>query len=180
MGFPGLEFPAEAVEGEHGAHLRVARAAVTDEFSFDGILLVSERERGGCEPPHLVRVMQRCRDSRVDFLADGEVDVAEAEGLRAGGSTVGVLGRAEEEEESDNDEVDDDLVVHSVPVVGCVEDVGQDLDEGGVGGVGSLFRVIFVLEALEERSEYGYVLVGVRFEAGIRLTQVGDARAHGQ
>ena len=80
----------------------------------------------------------------------------------------------------DNDEVDDDFVVHAVEVVVGVEDVREDLDESGIGGIGPLVRVVFVSQLLEESSEYGYELVGVRLEAGIRLTQVGDARAHGQ
>ena len=69
--------------------------------------------------------------------------------------------------------------MHAVEVVVGVEDVREDLDESGVGGVGPLFRVVFVSQLLEESSEYGYELLGVRLEAGIRLTQV-DARAHGQ
>ena len=93
---------------------------------------------------------------------------------------IGVFGGSEEEEEGDDDEVNDDFIVHAVDVVVCVEDVGEDLDESGVGGVGALLRVIFLSQFLEESSEYGYELVGVRLEAGIQLTQVGDARAHGQ
>ena len=67
---------------------------MTDDFSADGILLVSERECGGGEPGHRVRVMQRCGHGRVDFLVDGEVNVLEGEGLGAVCGTIGVFGGA--------------------------------------------------------------------------------------
>ena len=108
------------------------------------------------------------------------MDVPEGEGLGAVCGRIGVFGRAEEEEEHNDDEVHDNFIVHSVGGVVGVEVVGEDLlDKGGVGRVGALFRVVLVSQLLEESSEYGYELVGVRLEVGIRLTQVGDARAHG-
>ena len=179
-GLPALEFVADAVESKGRAQFGVAGVAVTDDFSLGSILLVSERECGGGEPGQRVRIMQRCGRSGVDFVGDGEVDVLEFEGLGAECGRVGVFGRAEEEEEHDDDEVDDDFVVHSFLDVGRVENVWEDLDECGIGWVGPLLRVVLVAELLEERSKYGDKLVGVRLEAGIQLTQVGDARAHGQ
>ena len=130
---PPAEFAADAVEGEDRAHLGVAGAAVADDFSADGILLVGERECRGGKPGQRVRVMQRCGRGGVDFVVEGEVDVLEGEGLGAVCGRVGVFGGAEEEEEGDDDEVNDDFVVHAVEVVVGVKDVREDLDESWRG-----------------------------------------------
>lgn len=90
-----------------------------------------------------------------------------------------VLGRAQEPEEGDNDEVDEDGVEGPIDFMVCVEDVHEGADDGNVGRIGSSGWIVLGVEPFEESSEYWIVGFVSRVElAGIRLTQVGDALTH--
>ena len=70
-----------------------------------------------------------------------------------GGGRVGALGRSQEPEEGDDDEVDDVGVEGSILRVIDIEGVDEPSQDGDVGWVGSACGVVVALEGLEERSE---------------------------
>lgn len=128
-------------------------------------------------------VIQRCVGSFSGGASDGERDVAEQEGLGPCIVVVlaafKVLGRAQEPEEGDNDEVDEDGVEGPIDFMVGVEDVHEGADDGNVGRIGSSGWIVLGVEPFEESSEYWIVGFVSRVElAGIRLTQVGDALTH--
>lgn len=147
------EVVCDAVECLGGAHKRVGCCALGDLLAPDGILLVSERERGGGHKVG-VHVIQRVVGSGVDAVAHEEVGVAEAESL---GSFVilgrGVFARAEEPEEGCDGEVNDLLVGSPEFGVHGVKDERHVADDRDIGRVGALGRVVAVPHGFEERSQ---------------------------
>ena len=150
-------------------------------LTADAVLLVGERE--GCSAELILRyVMQSgVRGEVCATIGRGVGDVTEAEGSGAD-AFVGfaVLGRAEKPVETNDREVDGDVVGAAVDGVFQVKDVPEAGDDGDVGGVGAGCRVVFVAEVGEEISQYGIVVVGVFGLARIALAQVGDPLAHRQ
>jgi hypothetical protein len=94
--FVGAEVVDEAAQGFAGAQVPVGCWALTDLFSFDGVLLVGKGKRGsldglgeGIGTERLtIHVIHRCVDGGVDFAMDGKGDITEAEGLASGFSGV--------------------------------------------------------------------------------------------
>ena len=115
--------------------------------------MVGERERGGGHMFY-VHVIQRGVRGGVDALTHIEVSVAEAKGLGAfvilGRS---VFGRSKEPEEGGDGEVNDSSVGPTMGGMLCVEDAKHVLDDGDVGWIGALLRVVAVLHGFEERSQ---------------------------
>ena len=153
---------------------------MADLFAAHCILLVIELQGGefdGCD----VLVIQRCSGTGVDGAGQGDVSGAEGEGLGAGFGRWGVevLRRTQEPPESNDDQIDDNLVEGTLDGVLGVED-REPAEDGDVDWVGSRGRVVFVGHGFEESSEYGMVLSCDRVDSGIRLTQVGDPLADGR
>ena len=121
--------------------------AVAYLFTPDSILLVRERE--GCVGDTLdgVLIMQRCFWADVDFVINGEGDVAEVKGLgacfRVG--RVEVLGWLQQPKEGDNDEVDGGAVECAFNGVVGVQGINKSLEDGDVGRVGVLGGLVLVL-----------------------------------
>lgn len=181
IGFVIAEVLRESEQCFYGAYVRVGGRALCDLFATDGVLLVSEGERGMRDVGY-VYVIQRGVRGAEYAIPDGKVYVVKLEGLRAArAGGVGVLGRAHEPEESGDGEVGAMAVEGSMDGMVVVKDLDQLTEDFDVGRVGAFGGVVFVAEALEERSEYGMVPVGSRnFFSGIWLTQVGDPRPHRQ
>ena len=99
----------DAAESLGRAEERVIVGTVAYLFTFHCVLLVGELEAALADARDDVRVIQRRSWGAVDGVVDGEVDVAVLEGLGAslGCGRQGVLGRSQEPEEGDDDEVDD-------------------------------------------------------------------------
>lgn len=161
---------------------------MADLFAFDGILLVGKREgrvRDGLGESVLVDgtvfVMQRCVEGGVDAVVDGELHVAETEGLAAAFSVWGeeVFCWAKEPEECNDDEVDGVGLEVSKPLVVEVEGIPELADDGDVDGVGTRLWRVFVSEACEEIIQYGIELACSRVDAGILSTQVGEPLPNG-
>ena len=66
---------------------------------------------------------------------------------------MGALGRAQQSEVGDNNEVDDVLVEDAIFGVLQVEDVQEGSQDGDVDRAGSCLRVIFSSHGVEEISE---------------------------
>ena len=151
-GAPGEEASDDAPECLGRAEERIVGAEVADLFTLDSILLVSERKYPMSDEGYVVRVMQRCLGGYVDSVVDGDVDVTEAEWRGAGFRTAGldILGRLEEPEERDNDEINDVGVENPVFFVIGVEGVAEGPHDGEVARVGSRGRFVLVFEGFEE------------------------------
>ena len=186
QGSPTLEVAVDdSAEGLGAAQHRVVRGRVTNEFSLDGILLVSEGEVSVLDELDLIRVIQRCRRRRVVGSADLELDVSEQEGFGAGvvrsiQVVAEALGWPQEPEVGDDNEVDDMDLHRPEPRVLRVEGDEEFFEDDGVDGIGPRGGVILLSEGVQEIREYGTVLFGscIR-EAGIFFTQVGDPLADG-
>ena len=120
-----------------------------------GVLLVIEHKSAVSNAANGVRVIQRSLWGAVDGVVDGEVDVAEEEGLRAsfGRLGVGVLGRSQQPEEGDNDEVNDVLVEDSVSGMLEIKGILEGAQDGDIDRVGSGLRIVFSSHGTEEISE---------------------------
>ena len=141
-----------------GADVGVGRGTVADPFATDAGLLVGELERGVRDGSQGVHVIQRGVCGVVDAAVDGERHVFVAEGLRAAPRghpvrLVGVLGRPQEPEESDEDEIGGVGVESALFRVLEVEAVRECSQHGDVGWVHAGLGVVFVGERLEEISE---------------------------
>ena len=186
QGSPTLEVAVDdSAEGLGAAQHRVVRGRVTNEFSLDGILLVSEGEVSVLDELDLVRIIQRCRWRGVHGTANVELDVTEQEGFRAGvvrsvQIVAEAFGWAQEPEVGDDDEVDDmDLHCPESRVLGVQGDE-EFFEDDGVDGVGPRGGVVLHSECVQEIRECGTVLFGSCMrEAGIFFTQVGDPLADG-
>ena len=134
------------------ANERVCRGSMADLFAPDGILLVTEFERRVLDSADAVRVIQRCFQGVVDSATYRQVDLAQGEGLgaRVFVGSEGVFGWSEQPEEGDHNEVTDVFVEGTVLEVVEIEGGEQGPDDGDVDRVGSAWRVIVVLEGLEE------------------------------
>ena len=149
---------ADAPEGFGTADEFVGSAGVPDLFSFDGILLVIEREVGFGDKLDVIQVMQRCLGSEIGGTAYNKRDVAEEEGFGPGvvGAVEvvpGVFGRSHKPEESDDDEVDGVDLHGSELLVVDGEFISHGLDDGDIGGVGSGGRRVLLGECCHEIRE---------------------------
>jgi hypothetical protein len=87
---------------------------------------------------------------------DGDASITEGEGLGARGvgvPRVGVFRWAEEPVEGNDGEVDDMTVDLALDRVRGIEDSEEFADDGNVGGVRALGRVVLVGHPFEERLE---------------------------
>ena len=126
---------------------------MSDAFTLDGVLLVSELQVSESYVAQEVRVIQRRRGGVQAGTGDGEVDVSEEEGLRASvRRAAGVLGWAKEPEEPDHAEVGAVGIELAVLPVVKVERVLELLEDDRVDRVHSLGGVVLVLEDAEERA----------------------------
>jgi hypothetical protein len=176
---------ADAEESFGGTKVGVRGSSLCYLFATDRDILVSKGEAAR-EDGAFIYFIQSIVGSNVCHVLVAALDskrgVAQTEGLRAPGVRGdGVFGRAKEPVEGEDGEVDDMGVDTSMDLVVGFEDSEQVSDDGDVGRVGSLGRVVLVLEALEESSEYGMVADSSRnFFSGIWLTQVGYPLPHRQ
>ena len=97
----------------------------------------------------------KVRRAVVDDHPDGEVDVAEGEGLRAAFLVGGfqVFSGAEEPVEGDDDKVDDVRVESAEDSVRGVEGFQEGTDESKVGWTGTMGEIVLISECLDERRE---------------------------
>ena len=144
---------SKATSGLARAEERIVSGGMTDFLAPHAVLLVGELQ-SRVRDLEDVLVIQRRGRSRVDLAVDVEMEVHEAEGLRATVfEGVCVLGGSEQPEEGHDTEVDD-MAVGLAPLgVFSVEGIKEGEDDGGVDRVGAAGWVIFVAEALDERSE---------------------------
>ena len=93
-------------------------------------------------------------DAEEDRPIHRVVDVTKAEGLGTGfAGTIEVFGRAEEPEESNNQEIKDMDVGGSVDWVMGVKDFGGGTEDGEVCWIGARGRGVLVPEGAEEINE---------------------------
>jgi hypothetical protein len=158
-------------------------------FAFDSILLVGEREAGTCKvgdklafgEGQSVLVMQRCVEGGVDSSLYREGNIAETKGLAAGfsGGGVEVFRRAEQPEESEDDELDVVLLQVAQDGVVNAEDREQLSDDSDVDRIGSRGRVVVPFHGSVEISEYRMELACFWVDLQIWAVQVGEPLGNG-
>ena len=131
------------------AEVGVRGRGVRDTFATDGILLVIEREGGPRDAVH-VQVIQRCVSGLDLDAVDGEGDVVQAEGLRAGLALAEeVLGGPQEPVEAHDTEESRVLLFDA----GRAVEVDEAAEDGDVCGMRAGLRVVFFLERSVESNE---------------------------
>lgn len=126
------EAKGDAAEGLAGTEERVRVGTVCDAFAADACFLVRERE-GGVRHAQNRFVIQKRGRSWENFAVQRELDVAEAEGLGpCSTSAEGVLGRSEEPEEAQYEEIEDEGVGGTFGLVLDVELTFGRLEDGNV------------------------------------------------
>ena len=120
---------------------------MANALTLDRVLLVSELKMDEGHSSDDVRVIQRRSGGVATMVAEGEVDVAETEGLgaRVGGAS-GVLCGAEEPEETGNAEVGNVAIELAMLGVLEVQDGGELLKDDGVDRVDPLGGLVLVFE----------------------------------
>ena len=149
-----LQAEADPSEGLARAQDEIGGRFVADLFAVDRILSVIEFQRVELNGGN-VRVIQRCYRSGVNFVSNGEVDVAEREslGLSLAGGGVEVLGGTQEPPKGDDDEIDGVGVEEPGLRMIDVEGFMEAAEVSDVGWVGPVRLGVFVGHGLEERSE---------------------------